>query len=167
MDAWHDILDAATVQRIKTYSAFNDAESKNLMVQTAMEAGYELFKKETEKMGLVLQSDMDETIKQNFELKEELNKYKNSYDEYCQDSISRKGYVCPANNWNLEVYEKSAAEICPAECEHYNNDCIVYGKKGRKRDDLVTVRKQDLNLDWYRRTKQKIAEEETDVENNS
>ena len=167
MDAWHDILDAATVQRIKTYSAFNDAESKNLMVQTAMEAGYELFKKETEKMGLVLQSDMDETIKQNFELKEELNKYKNSYDEYCQDSISRKGYVCPANNWNLELYEKSAAEICPAECEHYNNDCIVYGKKGRKRDDLVTVRKQDLNLDWYRRTKQKIAEEETDVENNS
>ena len=47
MDAWHDILDGATVQRIKTYSAFNDAESKNLMVQTAMEAGYELFKKET------------------------------------------------------------------------------------------------------------------------
>ena len=167
MDAWHDILDAATVQRIKTYSAFNDAESKNLMVQTAMEAGYELFKKETEKIGLVLQSDIDETIKQNFELKEELNKYKNSYDEYCQDSISRKGYVCPANNWNLELYEKSAAEICPAECEHYNNDCIVYGKKGRKRDDLVTVRKQDLNLDWYRRTKQKIAEEESDVENNS
>ena len=132
MDAWHDILDAATVQRIKTYSAFNDAESKNLMVQTAMEAGYELFKKESEKIGLVLQSDMDETIKQNFELKEELNKYKNSYDEYCQDSISRKGYVCPANNWNLELYEKSAAEICPAECEHYNNDCIVYGRKKRK-----------------------------------
>ena len=131
MDAWHDILDAATVQRIKTYSAFNDAESKNLMVQTAMEAGYELFKKETEKMGLVLQSDIDETIKQNFELKEELNKYKNSYDEYCQDSISRKGYVCPANNWNPEIYEKSAAEICP-ECEHYNNDCIVYGKKGER-----------------------------------
>lgn len=167
MDAWHDILDGATVQRIKTYSAFNDAESKNLMVQTAMEAGYELFKKETEKMGLVLQSDIDETIKQNFELKEELNKYKNSYDEYCQDSISRKGYVCPANNWNLKLYEKSAAEICPAECEHYNNDCIVFGKKRRKRDDLITVRKQDLNLDWYRRTKQKIAEEESDVENNS
>ena len=166
MDAWHDILDAATVQRIKTYSAFNDAESKNLMVQTAMEAGYELFKKESEKIGLVLQSDMDETIKQNFELKEELNKYKNSYDEYCQDSISRKGYVCPANNWNPELYEKSAAEICP-ECEHYNNDCIVFGKKRRKRDALITVRKQDLNLDWYRRTKEQIAREETDVENNS
>ena len=166
MNAWHDILDAATVQRIKTYSAFNDAESKNLMVQTAMEAGYELFKKETEKIGLVLQSDIDETIKQNFELKEELNKYKNSYDEYCQDSISRKGYVCPANNWNPEIYEKSAAEICP-ECDHYNNDCIVCGKKRRKRDDLVTVRKQDLNLDWYRRTKEQIAREESDVENNS
>ena len=159
MKAWHYILDAATVQRIKTYSAFNDAESKNLMVQTAMEAGYELFKKETEKKGLALQTDMDQTIRQNLELKEELNKYKNSYDEYCQDSISRKGYVCPANNWNPELYEKPAAEICP-ECEHYNNDCIVYGKKRKKNDDLITVRKQDLNLDWYKRTKEQIAREE-------
>lgn len=33
--------------------------------------------------------------------------------------------------------------------------------------DYVKVRKEDLNLDWYRRTKQKIAEEESDVENNS
>lgn len=35
--AWHDDVDAATLQRIKTYSAFNDAESKNLMVQTMYE----------------------------------------------------------------------------------------------------------------------------------
>jgi hypothetical protein len=27
-------------------------------------------------------------------------------------------------------------------------------------DDLITVRKQDLNLDWYRRTKEQIAREE-------
>lgn len=35
--AWYDDVDAATLQRIKIYSAFNDAESKNLMVQTMYE----------------------------------------------------------------------------------------------------------------------------------
>jgi len=42
MKPWHEELDAATVQRIRTYSAFNDNTSKNLMVQTAMEEGYRL-----------------------------------------------------------------------------------------------------------------------------
>lgn len=37
MKAWYDDIDAATLQRIKTYSAFNDAESKNLMIQTMYE----------------------------------------------------------------------------------------------------------------------------------
>ena len=35
--AWYDDVDASTLQRIKTYSAFNDAESKNLMVQKMYE----------------------------------------------------------------------------------------------------------------------------------
>lgn len=34
---WYEEIDAATLQRIKAYSAFNDAESKNLMVQTIYE----------------------------------------------------------------------------------------------------------------------------------
>jgi hypothetical protein len=37
MKAWYDDIDGATLQRIKTYSAFNDAKSKNLMVQTMYE----------------------------------------------------------------------------------------------------------------------------------
>ena len=37
MKAWYDDIDTATLQRIKTYSAFNDATSKNLMVQTMYE----------------------------------------------------------------------------------------------------------------------------------
>lgn len=37
MKAWYDDIDTATLQRIKTYSAFNDAESKNLMIQTIYE----------------------------------------------------------------------------------------------------------------------------------
>lgn len=37
MKAWFDDIDAATLQRIKAYSAFNDAKSKNLMIQTMYE----------------------------------------------------------------------------------------------------------------------------------
>jgi hypothetical protein len=37
MRPWYDDIDTATLQRIKTYSAFNDPESKNLMVQTMYE----------------------------------------------------------------------------------------------------------------------------------
>ena len=37
MKAWYDDIDAATLQKIKTYSAFNDAKSKNLMMQTMYE----------------------------------------------------------------------------------------------------------------------------------
>ena len=37
MKAWYEGIAAATLQRIKTYSAFNDATSKNLMVQTMYE----------------------------------------------------------------------------------------------------------------------------------
>lgn len=36
--AWYDDIDAATLQRIKTYSAFNDYQSKNWMMQTLYEA---------------------------------------------------------------------------------------------------------------------------------
>jgi len=35
--AWYDDIDSATLQRIKIYSAFNDAKSKNLMCQTIYE----------------------------------------------------------------------------------------------------------------------------------
>jgi len=38
MKKWYEELDEATKQRIKTYSAFNDWESKDLMLQTLHEA---------------------------------------------------------------------------------------------------------------------------------
>lgn len=37
MKAWYDDVDSATLQRIKAYSTFNDATSKNLMIQTMYE----------------------------------------------------------------------------------------------------------------------------------
>ena len=42
--------------------------------------------------------------------------------------IARKGYCCPANKYNPELYKKTPAEVCP-KCEHWKKDCIVYGKK--------------------------------------
>ena len=38
MKAWYDDIDVATLQRIKTYSAFCDYKSQNLMLQTLYEA---------------------------------------------------------------------------------------------------------------------------------
>lgn len=38
MKPWYDDIDAATSQRIKTYSAFCDYKSQNLMLQTLYEA---------------------------------------------------------------------------------------------------------------------------------
>ena len=65
------------------------------------------------------------------ELEDKIKQYENSYDEFCAEQIQRKGYVCPGNLWNPELRDMSASELCPA-CEHYKNDCIVYGKKKGK-----------------------------------
>ena len=48
--------------------------------------------------------------------------------EFEADQIRRKGYVCPANCFNPELFELPASEVCP-NCGHFNNDCIVYGKR--------------------------------------
>jgi len=69
--------------------------------------------------------------------------HKMSYDDFCQEQISRKGYVCPANIWNPDLYEKSAVEICP-DCEHYNDDCIVYGKKKGRGKEKIKMTKSEL-----------------------
>ena len=65
------------------------------------------------------------------ELEDKIKMYENSYDEFCAEQIQRKGYVCPGNLWNPKLRDMSASELCPA-CEHYKNDCIVYGKKKGK-----------------------------------
>lgn len=54
MRPWYDDIDAATLQRIKTYSAFNDPESKNLMVQTMYEYKQEEIAALEEKISILL-----------------------------------------------------------------------------------------------------------------
>lgn len=72
-----------------------------------------------------------ELKEENAELKDKIKMYENSYDEFCAEQIQRKGYVCPGNLWNPKLRDMSASELCP-DCEHYKNDCIVYGKKKGK-----------------------------------
>ena len=51
-------------------------------------------------------------------------------EEFYAEQIKRKGYVCPANPFNPELFELPPSEVCP-NCEYFNNDCIVYGKRKR------------------------------------
>ena len=89
MKAWYDDIDAATLQRIKTYSAFNDAKSKNLMVQTM----YEYREKEIQ--------DFKET---NHELAETCIARKKRIEELetqfekmkCCENCAKRGHICVA-----------------------------------------------------------------------
>ena len=81
MKAWYDEIDSATLQRIKTYSAFNDATSKNLMIQTM----YEYREKEIQdfkdtnhelaELCIQRKKRIDELEKENAEAKEILQDY--------------------------------------------------------------------------------------------
>lgn len=86
MTNWYDDIDAATLQRIKTYSAFCDYKSQNLMLQTLYEA---MQKKIDENRGIA--KDYADLQKQVKELKEGLavgstwNKALNSRNKYLEE----------------------------------------------------------------------------------
>ena len=74
--AWYDDIDAATFQRIMTYSAFNDAKSKNLMMQPMYEyreKEIQDFKETTHELAeicIARKKRIAELEKENAELKE-------------------------------------------------------------------------------------------------
>ena len=78
MKAWYDDIDSATSQRIKTYSAFNDATSKNLMIQTMYEyrekeiQDFKETNHELAELCIQRKKRIDELEKENAELKEKL-----------------------------------------------------------------------------------------------
>lgn len=88
MKKWYEELDEATKQRIKTYSAFNDWESKDLMLQTLHEAEQkeiEEFKEtnhELAELAIARNKRIAELEKENAELKKKIGIYqKGMYDE--------------------------------------------------------------------------------------
>lgn len=80
MKAWYDDIDAATLQRIKTYSAFNDATSKNLMMQTM----YEYREKE-------------------------IQDFKETNHELAETCIARKKRIAELEKENAELKDKNKA----------------------------------------------------------
>ena len=87
MKEWYNDIDSATLQRIKTYSAFNDAQSKNLMVQTMYEyreKEIQDFKETNHELALesiARQKRIAELEKENAELKETVIKMNNVITE--------------------------------------------------------------------------------------
>ena len=78
MSNWYDDIDAATLQRIKTYSAFCDYKSQNLMLQTLYESmqkkidEYKQTNRGIAKDYADLQKQVKELQQENAELKKEL-----------------------------------------------------------------------------------------------
>jgi len=75
MSNWYDDIDVATLQRIKTYSAFCDYKSQNLMLQTLYEAmqkkidEYKKTNREIAKDFAALRKQVKELQQENAELK--------------------------------------------------------------------------------------------------
>lgn len=81
MSAWSDNIDSATLQRIKTYSAFNDAESKNLMLQTLYEAMQVKERAQVNKIK-ALEKTIKDLIEVNEQKRAALFKIKETINEY-------------------------------------------------------------------------------------
>ena len=104
MKEWYNDIDSATLQRIKTYSAFNDAQSKNLMVQTMYEyreKEIQDFKETNHELALesiARQKRIVELEKENAELEAQIEKMKCCYNckhsrteyEHCKTEKSEK-----------------------------------------------------------------------------
>ena len=108
--AWYDDIDAATLQRIKTYSAFNDAASKNLMMQTMYEyreKEIQDFKETNHELAetcIARKKRIAELEKENAELTERLSKVENAYKHKSE------------TEWRLnDLYQKVLTDFGNAE----------------------------------------------------
>jgi len=100
MKAWYDDIDSATLQRIKSYSAFNDATSKNLMIQTM----YEYREKEIKDFKKTNHELADLCIqrkKENAELKAQIEKMK------CCGNCAKNGHICVAEEMQGKLCGKN------------------------------------------------------------
>ena len=128
--AWYDDIDAATLQRIKTYSAFNDATSKNLMVQTM----YEYREKEIQ--------DFKET---NHELAEtciERKKRIAELEEKISVLLSCKN--CPDNKGGL-ICQKEYEDKCLSQKIQYIKELKEENAELKKRNGELAGQRANLN----------------------
>lgn len=105
MKAWYDDIDTATLQRIKTYSAFNDAESKNLMIQTV----YEYREKE------IAELEKQSKVKEQY-----LTKAKEIIEELSKSLFLAKGIVRDLIDDTVDFKESKERAIYCYEQEHFD-----------------------------------------------
>lgn len=125
MKAWYDDIDAATLQRIKTYSAFNDVASKHLMMQTMYEyreKEIQDFKETNHELAetcIARKKRIDELEKENAKLKEEVGKYQiGMFDEI----EKRDKRLTKAKEIILSLYNAGRDVLmCRAEEKVYDN----------------------------------------------
>lgn len=135
MRPWYDDIDAATLQRIKTYSAFNDPESKNLMVQTMYEYKQEEIaelEKACEETQELLDKQIEATYrldKENAELKNKLE-YRNCVD--CSNHSSKlrmRTLELEKENAELKKLKRECeTSLCRAEYQ-YNYEQLTKAKE--------------------------------------
>jgi hypothetical protein len=107
MKAWYDDIDCATLQRIKAYSAFNDATSKNLMIQTMYEyreKEIKDFKKtnhELAELCIQRKKHIKDLEKENAELKAQIEKMK------CCGNCAKNGHICVAEEMQGKLCGKN------------------------------------------------------------
>ena len=107
MKEWYNDIDSATLQRIKTYSAFNDAQSKNLMMQTMFEyreKEIQDFKETNHELALesiARQKRIVELEKENAELEAQIEKMK------CCENCAKNGHICVAEEMQGKLCGKN------------------------------------------------------------
>ena len=135
MKAWYNNIDAATLQRIKAYSAFDDAKSKNLMMQTM----YEYREKEIQ--------DFKET---NHELAETCIARKKRIDELEEENAELKRKVglsidCEKAQKNGELclgYSEDEDEPCERCKNCIKCECGYYQLGEIRKDEQLTKAKE-------------------------
>ena len=147
MKAWYDDIDTATLQRIKTYSAFNDATSKNLMMQTMYEyrekeiqnfkeTNHELAETciERRKRIAELTKENAELKKQQFSLRNERNTFLAQNEQYEKDLIDFNVNLTKAKEIILKLYNAGRDVLmCRAEGKAYDNLSVAINDRSIER----------------------------------
>ena len=95
MKPWYDDIDVATFQRIKTYSAFCDYKSQNLMLQTLYEAmqkkidEYKQTNRGIAKDYADLQKQVKELQLENAELRDDNKVMADNYSKMFYDNLTK------------------------------------------------------------------------------
>ena len=91
------------------------------------------------------------------ELKEELKKAYTMLDDFCSDAEIKSGAMMAKDYVKRNNLEYIESDILDAF--HMGYITALRQMKGGKNQDYIVVKKKDLSLDWYKKTKAAICGE--------